>query len=104
VGTSAGANTIDIGYSLSAGTPATIATASTPGSAVYSTSALNSYESNIVSGSDFSPLDLGATTSETPGSASGQDLSTVSITTIPETSTWAMMVLGFAGLGYAGFR
>jgi PEP-CTERM motif len=23
---------------------------------------------------------------------------------IPEPSTWAMMVLGFAGLGYAGFR
>lgn len=23
---------------------------------------------------------------------------------IPETSTWAMMLLGFAGLGYAGFR
>jgi hypothetical protein len=25
-------------------------------------------------------------------------------TTIPEASTWAMMVLGFAGLGFAGFR
>jgi hypothetical protein len=24
--------------------------------------------------------------------------------TIPESSTWAMMVLGFAGLGYAGYR
>jgi PEP-CTERM motif len=23
---------------------------------------------------------------------------------IPEPSTWAMMLLGFAGLGYAGFR
>jgi hypothetical protein len=23
---------------------------------------------------------------------------------IPETSTWVMMLLGFAGLGYAGFR
>jgi hypothetical protein len=23
---------------------------------------------------------------------------------IPETSTWAMMLLGFAGLGYVGFR
>jgi PEP-CTERM motif len=22
----------------------------------------------------------------------------------PEPSTWAMMLLGFAGLGYAGFR
>jgi hypothetical protein len=24
--------------------------------------------------------------------------------TVPEPSTWVMMVLGFAGLGYAGFR
>jgi PEP-CTERM motif len=23
---------------------------------------------------------------------------------VPEPSTWAMMMLGFAGLGYAGFR
>jgi hypothetical protein len=23
---------------------------------------------------------------------------------VPETSTWAMMVVGFAGLGYAGYR
>jgi PEP-CTERM motif len=26
------------------------------------------------------------------------------VPTIPEPSTWAMMLLGFAGLGYAGFR
>lgn len=25
-------------------------------------------------------------------------------TTVPEPSTWAMMLLGFAGLGYAGYR
>jgi len=23
---------------------------------------------------------------------------------VPEASTWAMMLLGFAGLGYAGYR
>lgn len=199
--TSAGANGIDIGYSLSAGgSPTTIATASTPGSAIYSTPALDGYDSNIVTGSDLFPLDLGATTEDaanggtgsiylyisetgitydaskltftigldesplpkgwsvtesvfsdslnavygketwlasatfgasggsdlvtvtspvpfgapfsvteeiaiTPGSARGQDLSSVSITTtIPETSTWAMMMLGFGGLGYAAFR
>ena len=34
------------------------------------------------------------------------DLDNVSVTStaIPEASTWAMMVLGFAGLGFAGFR
>ena len=34
------------------------------------------------------------------------DLDNVSVTstsTVPEASTWAMMVLGFAGLGFAGF-
>jgi hypothetical protein len=25
-------------------------------------------------------------------------------TPIPEPSTWAMMLIGFAGLGYAGYR
>jgi PEP-CTERM motif len=29
---------------------------------------------------------------------------TLRIATVPEPSTWAMMLLGFAGLGYAGFR
>jgi hypothetical protein len=28
----------------------------------------------------------------------------VTTTTVPEPSTWAMMMLGFAGLGYAAFR
>jgi hypothetical protein len=26
------------------------------------------------------------------------------IVAVPEPSTWAMMLLGFAGLGYAGYR
>ena len=30
--------------------------------------------------------------------------STVAITSVPEPSTWAMMLLGFAGLGFAGYR
>jgi PEP-CTERM motif len=34
----------------------------------------------------------------TPGGPSG------SIAAVPEPSTWAMLLLGFAGLGYAGFR
>lgn len=33
------------------------------------------------------------------------DPATVSYTTgVPEPSTWAMMLLGFVGLGYAGYR
>jgi hypothetical protein len=27
-----------------------------------------------------------------------------SVAPVPEPSTWAMMLLGFAGLGYAGYR
>jgi hypothetical protein len=29
---------------------------------------------------------------------------TLSISTVPELSTWAMLALGFAGLGFAGYR
>jgi hypothetical protein len=29
---------------------------------------------------------------------------TLTITTVPELSTWAMLALGFAGLGFAGYR
>ena len=29
---------------------------------------------------------------------------TGSISGVPEPSTWAMMLLGFAGLGFAGYR
>ena len=35
-----------------------------------------------------------------PGTGSG----TVTLTAVPELPTWAMMTLGFAGLGLAGFR
>jgi hypothetical protein len=28
----------------------------------------------------------------------------VSLTAVPEPATWAMLVLGFAGLGFAGYR
>jgi PEP-CTERM motif len=193
------ANTVDVGYSFSAGgTPSTIATTSTPGAASYE-AALMPYLSNIDTGTDFFPLDLGGSTQDTakggtkaiylyisetgitydqskvtfqiglaenrlptgwsvtesvysdssntaygegtllatdtfgaaggtklvtltspvpfgtpfsvteeiaikPGSGNGHDLSSVSISTVPEASTWAMMTLGFAGLGYAAFR
>jgi PEP-CTERM motif len=28
----------------------------------------------------------------------------IELSTVPEPSTWAMMLLGFAGLGYASYR
>jgi PEP-CTERM motif len=28
----------------------------------------------------------------------------INVNAIPEPSTWAMMLLGFAGLGFAGYR
>ena len=34
----------------------------------------------------------------------GYDLGVALSNTVPEPSTWAMMLLGFAGLGYAGYR
>ena len=35
-----------------------------------------------------------------------QSFASIDVTTpsVPETSTWAMMLLGFAGLGYAAYR
>jgi hypothetical protein len=34
----------------------------------------------------------------------GYDLGVALSNTVPEPSTWAMMLIGFAGLGYAGYR
>jgi hypothetical protein len=42
--------------------------------------------------------------SQDTASPYGPDIGGVSIAGIPEASTWAMMLLGFAGLGYAGYR
>jgi hypothetical protein len=42
-----------------------------------------------------------------PGASGGPPFSlldNVSLTSVPEESTWTMMLAGFAGLGYAGFR
>jgi choice-of-anchor C domain-containing protein len=40
----------------------------------------------------------------TTNSPFGPAIDNVGITSIPEASTWAMMMLGFAGLGFAGYR
>ena len=38
------------------------------------------------------------------GSPFGAVVGGVTVTAVPEASTWAMMLLGFAGLGFAGYR
>lgn len=40
----------------------------------------------------------------TTGTAYGAALDNVSVTAVPEASTWAMMILGFLGLGFLGYR
>jgi hypothetical protein len=41
----------------------------------------------------------------TSGNASyGNEITSVSVTGVPEVSTWAMMLAGFAGLGFFGYR
>jgi hypothetical protein len=39
-----------------------------------------------------------------PGQGIDFAIGPVSIASVPEPSTWAMMLLGFVGLGYAGYR
>jgi hypothetical protein len=45
-----------------------------------------------------------ATASNTDGSASALDFAATPKPAVPEPSTWAMMLVGFAGLGHAGYR
>ena len=39
-----------------------------------------------------------------PGLGGASAAANLSVTIVPEPSTWAMMMLGFAGLGFAGYR
>jgi hypothetical protein len=59
------------------------------------------------SGFDDTPVSfvLGATQAGGPGgTTNAMFTNSTSVSAIPETSTWAMMALGFATLGFAGFR
>jgi hypothetical protein len=51
----------------------------------------------------FSPID-GSTVYAVDGMVRYGDAVDVGVSSIPEPSTWAMMLLGFAGLGFAGYR
>jgi choice-of-anchor C domain-containing protein len=51
----------------------------------------------------FQSLTVGPTGNET-FAAYGPALDNVSVTAIPEASTWAMMIVGFAGAGFLAYR
>jgi hypothetical protein len=55
---------------------------------------------------DFSgfPLGLNLVNGSIDIAQSSASIDVSSTPVVPETSTWAMMLLGFAGLGYAGYR
>jgi hypothetical protein len=61
------------------------------------------YEAFFSFGSAYSVYALGSSTEAINGGNVDQEFSAV-LTGVPEPSTWAMMLVGFAGLGFAGFR
>jgi hypothetical protein len=62
----------------------------------------STYSTTFVAGATTETLSfLAAGSKEVPPFALVSD---VSVTGVPERSTWAMMLAGFGGLGYAGFR
>jgi len=91
-GTTTGTGTEDLSEVLSNGVSLTL---NAPGATSATFSPIG-YLSVVKDQSDFA------------GSAGSADSSILgnafSVTAIPEPSTWAMMLLGFVGLGYAGYR
>jgi hypothetical protein len=68
-----------------------------------SASAVYSDSLDLPIGIDVFNLPEGVT-ANAPGSDIVNNRFTLPTTSVPEPSTWAMMLLGFAGLGYAGYR
>jgi PEP-CTERM motif len=66
----------------------------------------SNYTGSFVGWEGLDPTGLSETTYDMhQGSLTGTlAVITLGSTGIPEPSTWAMMLLGFAGLGYAGYR
>ena len=61
-------------------------------------------DTSTYSGQTFSSLGVAPGTYEwTWGSGANQNFTLV-IGEVPEPSTWAMMLIGFAGLGFTGYR
>jgi hypothetical protein len=61
-------------------------------------------DSNYSSGTFHLNPGVNAITGQFIGSVSFGDFDFVAESSIPEPSTWVMMLLGFAGLGFAGYR
>jgi PEP-CTERM motif len=91
-GTKTGNGSTDLSETLSNGVALTL---NAPGVATATFSPVG-FLSAIKDQDDFSGTD-GSATSSILGNA-------FSVGTVPEPSTWVMMFLGFAGLGYAGLR
>jgi len=72
------------------------------GSTLYTTDGQNIYNYTV------SPTSLSGILGDTPITGLGEDavdaLALISVTSVPEPSTWALMLIGFAGLGVAGYR
>jgi hypothetical protein len=69
--------------------------------------ALNSFSFNTSANGDSLSLGLTSFSISGPGLNEGNEVTLVSTTftsAIPETSTWAMMILGFFGLGFMAYR
>jgi PEP-CTERM motif len=62
---------------------------------------------NQVNSDYFSPAfyaDNGVNVDIAPGRYVGRDGSTLTVSAVPEPSTWAMMILGFLGVGFMAYR
>jgi hypothetical protein len=65
---------------------------------------LLTFVDNGMGGCTSSFVDCAVNNPGASGSPPFSLLDDVSLTAVPESSTWAMMLVGFAGLGYAGMR
>jgi hypothetical protein len=63
---------------------------------------VNAFGDQVYSGPESSPVF--APGSFTLGDSNTFNVGTLTFTAVPEPSTWTMMLLGFAGIGFAGYR
>jgi hypothetical protein len=76
----------------------------TVGGPVYAPTAAAGWASSIFAHAKFGANAGDIITIQAIAIPTGFSDSTVAITQVPEPATWAMMLMGFAGLGFAGYR